>query len=206
MRGGSLYISFSNGLLLIKWHLFKRILIRLGSDWHWWVVLCYKGVNLFSSLCAFFRRRRKDLNSLILDIKPLFFPIILLMDDREQWIIHSRLCSFYHQTETECRLEKDLLAQICLKHQPLGKHRLCLGSQSISPDHMPETVVDDAHMEESNDTEDSSEDRTVFIQVRMEQVTRELDVLFYTTNKRLKLIVNSGWQHDNKTAMCVFIL
>lgn len=57
---------------------------------------------------------------------------------------------------------------------------------------MPEPVVDDAHMEESNDTEDSSEDKTVFIQVRMEQVTRELDVLFYTTNKRLKLIVNSG--------------
>ena len=173
---------------------FIRMLIRLGSDWHWWVVLvvlCYKGVNLFSFLCVFFRTRRKDSNSLILEMKPLFFLIILLMDN-QPWIIRSRLCSFYHQTETECRLEKDLLAQICLKHQPLGKHRLCLGSQSISPDHMPETVVDDAHMEESNDTEDSSEDRTVFIQVRMEQVTRELDVLFYTTNKRLKLIVNSG--------------
>ena len=173
---------------------FIRMLIRLGSDWHWWVVLvvlCYKGVNLFSFLCVFFRTRRKDSNSLILEIKPFFFLIILLMDN-QPWIIHSRLCSFYHQTETECRLEKDLLAQICLKHQPLGKQRLGLGSQSISPDHMPETVVDDAHMEESNDTEDSSEDRTVFIQVRMEQVTRELDVLFYTTNKRLKLIVNSG--------------
>ena len=173
---------------------FIRMLIRLGSDWHWWVVLvvlCYKGVNLFSFLCVFFRTRRKDSNSLILEMKPLFFLIILLMDN-QPWIIRSRLCSFYHQTETECRLEKDLLAQICLKHQPLGKQRLGLGSQSISPDHMPETVVDDAHMEESNDTEDSSEDRTVFIQVRMEQVTRELDVLFYTTNKRLKLIVNSG--------------
>ena len=147
---------------------FIRMLIRLGSDWHWWVVLvvlCYKGVNLFSSLCLLFRTRRKDSNSLILEIKPLFFLIILLMDD-QPWIIRSRLCSFYH--------------------------RLGLRSQSISSDHMPETVVDDAHMEESNDTEDSSEDRTVLIQVRMEQVTRELDVLFYTTNKRLKLIVNSG--------------
>ena len=173
---------------------FIRMLIRLGSDWHWWVVLvvlCYKGVNLFSSLCVLFRTRRKDSNSLILEMKPLFFLIILLIDD-QPWIIRSRLCSFYHQTETECRLEKDLLAQICLKHQPRGKHRLGLRSQSISSDHIPETVVDDAHMEESNDTEDSSEDKTVFIQVRMEQVTRELDVLFYTTNKRLKLIVNSG--------------
>ena len=173
---------------------FIRMLIRLGSDWHWWVVLvvlCYKGVNLFSFLCVFFRTRRKDSNSLILEMKPLFFLIILLMDN-QPWIIRSRLCSFYHQTETECRLEKDLLAQICLKHQPRGKHRLGLRSQSISSDHMPEPVVDDAHMEESNDTEDSSEDKTVFIQVRMEQVTRELDVLFYTTNKRLKLIVNSG--------------
>ena len=40
---------------------------------------------------------------------------------------------------------------------------------------MPETVVDDAHMEESNDghTEDSREDKTVFIPMRIEQITRE---------------------------------
>ena len=107
------------------------------------------------------------------------FLIILLMDD-QSWIIHTRLCSFYHQTETEGRLEKYLLAQICLKHQPRAKHRLGLGSQSISSDNMPETVVDDAHMEESNDTEDSSEDKTVFIPMRMEQLTREHDLHFYT--------------------------
>lgn len=182
MRGGSLYISFSNGLFSIKWHLFIRILIRLGSDWHWWVVLCYKGVNLFSSLCVFFRRRRKDSNSLILEMKPFFFLIILLMDD-QSWIIQGRLCSFYHQTETEGRLEKDLLAQICLKYQPRGKHRLGLRSQSISSDHMPETVVDDAHMEGSNDTEDSSEDKTVFIPVRMEQITENSTCFFILQTK-----------------------
>ena len=45
---------------------------------------------------------------------------------------------------------------------------------------MPEGVVDDAHMEESNDTEDSCEDKTVFIPMRMEQLTREHEMHFYT--------------------------
>ena len=96
-------------------------------------------------------------------MKPLFVRIILLLDD-QPWIIHTRLYSLYHHTESDYRLEKDLLAQICLKHHPRAKHRL------VSSDNMAETVVDDAHMEESNDghTEDSSEEKTVFIPMRIE--------------------------------------
>ena len=43
-------------------------------------------------------------------------------------------------------------------------------------------LANDAHVEESNDAdmEDCSEDKTVFILMRMEQLTRERDVQFYT--------------------------
>ena len=56
---------------------------------------------------------------------------------------------------------------------------ILIGSHSTSSYNCPEMLADDAHMEESNDAdmEDCSEDKTVFIPMRMEQLTRERDVL-----------------------------
>ena len=55
-------------------------------------------------------------------------------------------------------------------------------SHSTSSYNCPEMLADDTHIEESNDAdmEDCSEDKTVFIPMRMEQLTRERDVHFYT--------------------------
>ena len=58
---------------------------------------------------------------------------------------------------------------------------ILIGSHSTS-NNCPEMLADDAHMEESKDAdmEDCSEDKTVFIPMRIEQLTREHDVHFNT--------------------------